>query len=74
MTIVHTFDKDGAFIAGDTRTRLTSYAIDDRWVVEARENAMKAAKGMLKCERASPDRAEYDRRNWESLDATTEVA
>ena len=75
MTILYKICEDGAFVAGDTESGLTSYAYPtSTHADDARRNARKPvclerlARDMLKAERHAAGRAEYDARNTERLD------
>lgn len=69
--IVHTFDKDGGFIAGDTDTGLTCYAYpSSTHATQAKRASAKVAAKMMKNERSTVhDRSEYDGRHWAKLNA-----
>ena len=75
MIILYKVCEDGAFVAGDTESGLTSYAHPtSTHADDARRNARKPAylerlaRDMLKAERHAATRAEYDARNTERLD------
>lgn len=75
MTILYKVCEDGAFVAGDTESGLTSYAYPtSTHADDARRNARKPAylerlaRDMLKDQRHAAGRAEYDARNIERLD------
>ena len=69
MSIVHTFDKDGAFIAGDTETGKTCYAYPSSdHANAAKRRAAKVAKEMMDWENRLHTvpviRVDYDQRHW----------
>jgi len=73
MAIVYTFDKDGAFIAGNTFNELTCYAYaSSTHATQAKRNPGKVAAEMMRNERPTPlhDRSEYDARNWKKINVT----
>jgi hypothetical protein len=73
--IVHTFTQDGAFVAGDTVSRLTCYAYpSSTHALRARKAPYMIAERMVSGERASPTRADYDARNWARLNAAPILA
>lgn len=74
MTIYYAHDAQGAFIAGDTITGLTSYAYPfSPHAYDARTGAELIARVMLigarRCAVSADIRADYDARNWDALAA-----
>ena len=70
MAIVYTFDKDGAFVAGDTETRITVYAYPTSiHALGAKRHAKAVARIMIEEEtrHGLAHEMEYDARNWERL-------
>lgn len=78
MAIVYTFDKDGAFIAGDTKTRMTTYSYPSSSnAAQAKRmlprNRLMFAGALMKAQtrHGFTHEIDYDHRNWVTLDAAT---
>lgn len=69
MAVIHKLGADGSFTAGDTESRLTSYAYPTSPHADAaRKKPERTAAAMMRQERPSLTRGEYDRRNWQRLE------
>lgn len=77
MAIVYTFDRDGGFIAGDTKTKVTSYAYPSSAnASHAKRAPDRVAAEMMKSENAYgrhgfTHEIDGDHRNWTKLDMAT---
>ena len=72
MAIIHMHDKDGAFVAGDTQTGVTSYSYPSSAnAAQATRAGAKVAEAVLSAQVRFGlyDERSYDLRNWNRLAA-----